>query len=70
MTAGLCKGSSDLIGVGPGGRFLAIEVKTKRGRATDEQMAFVETVRAMGGIAGICRSPEDALALIEEARNG
>lgn len=61
---GLCVGSSDLIGIAPGGQFLAVEIKTAKGRATPEQIRFIEAVRARGGIAGIARSPEDALALL------
>ena len=61
---GLCVGSSDLIGITPDGRFLAVEIKTCKGRATPEQLRFIEAVRAKGGIAGIARSPEDALALL------
>ena len=69
LHAGLCKGSSDLIGwrpllVGPehlGSRlaqFAAIEVKTKRGRATAEQANFLRVVGEAGGIALLSRSPE------------
>ena len=61
---GLCVGSSDLIGIAPGGRFLAVEIKTPTGKATPEQMRFIEAVRARGGIAGIARSPEEALDLL------
>lgn len=68
INAGLCRGSSDLVGIGPGGRFLAIEVKTDAGRTTRQQEAFIDAVIRAGGIAGIVRSVEDALALVERAR--
>jgi hypothetical protein len=59
---GLCKGSSDLIGWEiKRGRFVAVEVKTPEGRATPEQVAFIEAVNNAGGIAFIARSPEDAV---------
>ena len=61
---GLCVGSSDLIGIAPGGQFLAVEIKTAKGKATPEQLRFIEAVRARGGIAGIARSPQDALDLL------
>lgn len=72
---GLCKGSADLIGITPVtitqdmvgstvGAFTAIEVKTKTGRASPEQLQFIEAVRAAGGIAGLARSPADALELL------
>ena len=68
---GLCKGSSDLIGlrsvtIGPehvGQRlavFAAVEVKAPRGRLTAEQEAFLAMVREMGGLAGVARSVEEA----------
>lgn len=61
---GLAIGSSDLIGITPDGRFLAVEVKTPKGRPTKEQLNFIEQVRNAGGIAGIARSVEDALDLL------
>lgn len=73
---GLCAGSSDLIGyrtitITPdmvGQRlavFAAVEVKAPKGRPTPEQTAFLEHVRAAGGIAGIARSVEEAAALLQ-----
>ena len=44
--------------------FTAIEVKTETGRVTPEQVAFLETVRRAGGIAGVARSVEDAGRLL------
>lgn len=64
---GLCVGSSDLIGVSPDGRFLAVEVKTPTGRIRPEQTRFIEAVRRHGGIAGIARSPADAVALLSQS---
>lgn len=75
LHAGLCTGSSDLIGwttvtvtpamVGqPAALFTAIEVKTARGRLSDDQRRFVDAVARFGGIAGLARSPDDAAALV------
>lgn len=65
MTFGLCVGSSDIIGIHkPTGRFLAVEVKTKTGRASKEQINFIEQVRAANGIAGLARSVQEALDLL------
>jgi len=61
---GLCVGSSDIVGIAPCGRFLAIEVKTSTGKATKEQRRFLAAVSGAGGIAGIARSVDDALNLI------
>lgn len=63
---GLAVGSSDIVGIAPGGRFLAVEVKTKTGRARPEQLTFIEAVRNAGGLAGIARSPEEALELLAQ----
>lgn len=65
MPFGLCVGSSDIIGIDKNGRFMAIEVKTPTGRASKPQIAFIEGVKAAGGIAGIARSVNDALELIK-----
>ena len=65
VKCGLCKGSADIIGIGEGGRFVAAEVKTATGRVSAEQRAFLEHVNRRGGIAGVVRSVDDALALIK-----
>ncbi len=62
---GLCKGSSDLIGICPDGRFLAVEVKTNTGQVRPEQVLFIDAVRSKGGRAGVARSVEDALRILE-----
>ena len=75
VTFGLCPGSADLVGyrtitVTPDlvgqqiAVFAAVEVKAERGRPTAEQTAWLEHVRAAGGIAGIARSVEDARHLL------
>lgn len=74
---GLAPGSSDLIGwesvvVTPemvGKRlavFKAVEVKRpKGGRFEKGQADFLTAVTQAGGIAGVCRSPEEAMALTQ-----
>lgn len=66
LHAGLCKGSSDLIGLRQielGGQqiaqFVAVEVKAKRGRVSPEQRRFLDFVRAAGGLGTVARSAED-----------
>lgn len=77
LHAGLCKGSSDLIGwnsveITPdmvGKRiavFTAIEVKAKNGRTSPEQIQFLRTVNEFGGAAGIATTPEDAQKIIQK----
>ena len=65
LHAGLCVGSSDIVGIAPGGKFLAVEVKTKTGRVTKEQQRFIDVVRQHGGIAGVARTPEEALSMLD-----
>ena len=75
LHAGLCTGSSDLIGwrsveitqemVGRRiGVFVALEVKSATGRTTVEQRRFIDAVRAAGGIADVVRSVDDAAAAL------
>lgn len=60
---GLCKGSSDIIGLCADGTFLAVEVKTATGRIRPEQLTFIAAVQKAGGRAGVARSVEDALRI-------
>lgn len=75
LKAGLCKGSSDLIGwtsitITPDmvGRkvavFTAVEVKMVNGRVSPEQLNFIDQIRKAGGYAGIAQSPEAARKII------
>lgn len=40
-------------------QFMAVEVKTAKGRATAEQLQFLSTVEQAGGIAILARSDDD-----------
>lgn len=75
LHAGLCKGSSDVIGWTPVvitpdmvGKtvavFTALELKTPGVATTDEQRRFVEAVRAGGGFAQVVRSVDEGLAAL------
>lgn len=66
LHGGLCVGSSDLIGWTSDGRFLAIEVKTAKGRTAQEQVLFISAVRHAGGVAFVARSVEEALEGLEK----
>ena len=56
-------GMSDLLFIGNG--FIAwIEVKTAKGKASKQQLNFIERMKALGHRAGIARSAEEALWLI------
>lgn len=68
---GICRGAADLLGVlAPSGRFVALEVKSARGRLTREQDLFLALVRHYGGFACVVRSVNDALEAIVRARTG
>ena len=58
------RGMSDIMGVLRDGRTLAIEVKSRTGRMRPGQEEFLATIRQAGGVAGVCRSVEDAVALL------
>lgn len=77
LHAGLCEGSSDLIGWTPVkitqemvGKslavFTAVEVKTETGHASEVQKNFLETIKSTGGIGLIGRSED---AVIEGIQN-
>ena len=62
---GLPNGFSDLCGVRKSdGKAVFVEVKTKHGRASENQKNFLKQMQNCGAIAGVCRSVEDALRLI------
>lgn len=72
---GLAPGSADLIGcrrmvigdhhVGQEvAVFCAIEVKAAGGRASPEQLAFIDVVRQLGGLSGVARSVDDATTIL------
>jgi hypothetical protein len=75
--AGLCDGSSDLIGWNSVliteamvGRtvavFTALEIKTEKGRVSESQKNFISAVNSSGGIAGVARSESDAVKHIND----
>ncbi len=68
---GLTKGSSDLIGWVSRdgiGKFLALEIKAAHGKPTEDQLNFIEQVKAGGGVAGVVRSVADVEALLNADR--
>ena len=73
---GLCKGSSDLIGlrsvvvtpemVGQRlAQFVALEIKAPQGVVRAEQQAFLRLVQQLGGVAAVCRSIQQAQAVLD-----
>ena len=75
---GLGNGSSDLIGITPKtitqdmvgqtiGVFTAIEMKRSRTGygATEQQKNFIDTIKKLGGIAGVAYDVESAIDLVK-----
>jgi hypothetical protein len=59
------KGLSDLVGFRPDGKFFALEIKTATGRPSPEQIKFIDFCRSKSIPAGIARSVEEALQILE-----
>jgi len=80
LHAGLCVGSSDLIGWTPVvvtpdmvgktvGIFTAVEVKKSNGRASKSQLNFIDRVKMDGGIAGIATNESEAVNMVQNMIN-
>ena len=63
---GLPKGFSDLFGFRPDGQIFFIEVKNETGKLRPEQKIFIEQMRKRGALAGVARSVEDAMEIVNE----
>ena len=64
---GLPKGFSDLFGFRHSdGKIFFIEVKTPKGRVSEAQKNFITQMRSHGAVAGVARSVDDALKIIQE----
>ena len=61
---GLPKGFSDLFGFRPDGRIFFIEVKNKTGKLRPEQENFMKVAKSKGALAGVARSVEDAMEIV------
>lgn len=58
------KGTADILGILPDGKFLAIEVKSEKGRVTDEQAQFIDDILHRNGFAIIARSLDEVIAAV------
>ena len=59
-------GVADILGCLPGGKLIVLEVKTRKGRATQNQKDFLQRVSMLGGKAAIVKSIDDVKAVLEE----
>lgn len=63
---GVPKGFSDLVAI-KDGKVAFLEIKTDTGRPTAEQINFIKQMQTRYGCrAGIARSVEDALSIVED----
>jgi len=63
------KGFPDLVGYRKtDGKFVVIEVKKATGRLSEHQKKFAEFAKKQPIIYGVARSPEEAIAIIEEEK--
>jgi hypothetical protein len=53
------RGVSDILGILPGGKFLAIEVKSRTGKLSEYQEDFLDGIKSNGGLAICARSIGD-----------
>ena len=69
--AGYSKGVPDMLVFEPRGFYngLAIEVKTEKGRASDEQKAWIKSLNDRGWRAEICKGFEECADVICEYFN-
>ena len=58
-------GSSDILGILPGGRFIAVECKSKKGKLSEKQKIFLAEVERLGGLAIVARSIDDLLNALD-----
>ena len=65
---GLLSGVSDLCVMLPDGKTLWVEVKTPKGRQSEEQKAFEAAAKRLGHDYRVWRSLDDAVAFVEERR--
>lgn len=60
-------GMSDILGILPDGRALAVECKTINGKLSDFQSEFLDAIRRNNGIAIVARSVDDVELGLKEA---
>ncbi|HAR38053.1 MAG TPA: VRR-NUC domain-containing protein [Porphyromonadaceae bacterium] len=59
-------GMSDIVGILPGGRFLAIEVKREGEKPTPKQQVFLAMVNGAGGLGFVAHEVSDVIFVLEK----
>lgn len=62
-------GSPDIIACVPGGRFLAIECKSGKGKLSRAQQEFLKKVESLGGIAIVIKNIDELINFLQEKHN-
>lgn len=62
-------GVADIIGVGPKGRFVAVEVKRPGGKLSLHQERFLMEVREKGGLAVVVQSVDHIIEILKKWEN-
>lgn len=60
------KGSADIIGILPDGRFLSVECKREGGKVRPEQKQFQDMINSNNGVAVIVHSCDELLAELKK----
>lgn len=63
------RGAPDILCCTPNGRFMALEVKTGTGRATEMQKYHLQQISNRNAVAAVVRSVEEALTALHSAMN-
>lgn len=67
VSTGLPKGFSDIFGFRKSdGRAFFLEIKTEKGKLSVDQKTFLTSMKTLGAITGVARSPEEALRIVGE----
>jgi hypothetical protein len=61
-------GIADIIAIGPGGLFLAIELKKPGGKISSEQWNFLHDVAKAGGVAIVCVSEKELYYFLKDGK--
>lgn len=62
------RGFPDLCGVCPSGRFWALELKTKTGKLTEDQVDWQKKLGDANVLVGVARSTQEVLDFIAQAK--
>lgn len=61
-------GVSDILGILPDGKFLAIECKSENDRRSEDQENFIVDINRTGGVGLFAKSIDDVLEILKEQK--